>query len=75
MRCSSIAKKKPNVKQLCTPGIMACSVADQCEIFADVLSVGLMYESPFAEFDPFGYMHPDDKQAFKQMTELILKDL
>ena len=63
------------LKELCMPGIMTCSEAEQCEVFADVLSVGLMYESPFAEFDPFEYMHSDDKKAFKQMLEVIFDNL
>lgn len=63
------------LQDLCMPNIASCSSSEQCEVFADVLSVGLMYESPFAEFDPFSYMRPYDKKAFKQMTEVILEKL
>lgn len=57
---------------LCMPKIHEITASQQSEVFADVLSIGLMYDSPFARFDPFTYMHPDDKKAFKQLTETIL---
>ena len=53
------------LQEVCFPGIKQLSTADQCEIFADVLSVGLMYQTPFEKYDLFERIHPDDKAAFR----------
>lgn len=63
------------LQELCMPRIDILTAEAQSEVFADVLSVGLMYDGPFAEYDPFSYMHPDDKKVFKKMVEVILSHL
>lgn len=63
------------LRDLCFPDILSHPASDLCENFANILSIGLMYESPFAEFDHFDYIHPDDKKMFKALVELILNKL
>jgi hypothetical protein len=63
------------LEKLCMPEIGNLTAEEQTEVLADVLSVGLMYESPFSEYDAFSYMHPDDKREFKLMCEQILSEL
>jgi hypothetical protein len=60
------------LKQLCMPNIDMCSPKEQIEVFADIISIGLMYNSPFDEYDSFSYMHEDDKKAFKMLVEKML---
>lgn len=66
----------PNIlaflKDLCFSKIDTLPPEKQCEIFADVISVALMYDSPFAHYDPFTYMHVDDKKAFKTLLKKIM---
>lgn len=40
--------------------------------FADILSVGMTYDSPFAKCDPFVNIHEDDKKVFKMLVEKII---
>ncbi len=63
------------LKQLCMPTIETLTPEQQSEVFADILSVGMMYGSPFEEYDCFTYMHPDDKKAFRMFFEKILEQL
>jgi len=64
-----------SLQQLCFPGIKNLSTSDQCEVFTDVLSVGLMYQTPFEKYDFFSAMHPDDKAVFKKISETLLDRL
>ena len=63
------------LKNLCMPTIDTLTAASQSEVFADILSVGMMFNSPFENFDPFDYMHKDDKKAFNQLFEKLLSVL
>jgi len=79
-RCYSTIEKVPDniidlLQQICFPGIKKISTSDQCEVFADVLSVGLMYQTPFEKYDFFSAIHPDDKAAFKKISETLLDQL
>jgi hypothetical protein len=49
--------------------------AEQSELFADVLSVGLMYQTPYEKYDVYKEVHPDDKMAFKALVENLLKNI
>lgn len=60
------------LKEVCFPTIDSLSKEQQSEVFADVLSMGLMYEGPFYKYDPFSRIHEDDKKIFKQMADHIL---
>ena len=61
------------LQNLCFPKIMQLSVAEQCEVFADVLSVGLIYQTQWEKYDLFEQIHPDDKAVFKTITEKLLE--
>lgn len=63
------------LKDLCFPDILSLSTSELCENFANILSIGLMHDSPFDEFDHFDYIHPDDKKMFKKLVEMILNKL
>ena len=60
------------LKNLCFPDILSHPISEISENFAHILSIGLMYDSPFAEYDHFDYIHPDDKKMFKKLVEMIL---
>jgi hypothetical protein len=61
--------------QLCIPTLKELDAATQTEIFADVIGIGLMYQSQFEEYDLFPFFHVDDKKALKGMVEKILSEL
>lgn len=61
------------LKDLCFPQFDTLPPDQQSEVLADILSVGLMYKSPFAQHDAFSYIHPDDKAVFRELVERILK--
>jgi hypothetical protein len=44
----------------------------KCEVFADILGVGLMCQTPFERYDFFKQIHSDDKAAFKLIVEKLL---
>lgn len=60
------------LKENCFPTIDSLSSKIQAEILADILSVGLMFDSPFEKYDPFAIMHKDDKKLFKKIAEKFL---
>lgn len=60
------------LKEVCMPTIDRLSSKIQAEILADILSVGLMFDSPFEKYDPFTIMHRDDKKLFKKIVEKFL---
>jgi hypothetical protein len=63
------------LQEICFPGIKQLSGADQCEVFADILGLGLMYQTPFEKYDLFRQIHPDDKAIFKRIVERLLAKL
>ncbi|HBE04974.1 MAG TPA: hypothetical protein DCY85_00610 [Firmicutes bacterium] len=79
-RCyGNIAQVPENIlcvlQEICFPRIKQLSAADQCEVFADILSMGLMYQTPFEKYDLFQQIHPDIKAAFKLIVEKLLSRL
>lgn len=60
------------LKQLCFPTIDSVTCEQQCEIFADILSIGMMYDSPFSKYDPFFSMHDSDKKIFNEIVEKMI---
>ncbi|MEG0236307.1 MAG: hypothetical protein RR523_14835 [Cetobacterium sp.] len=45
----------------------------QCEVFADILSMGLMLDSPFEKYDIFTPIHRKHKEAYKELVKQIFK--
>ncbi len=60
------------LKDLCFQRINELTLREQVEVFADVISVGLMYDSPFEKFETFPSMHANDKKVFKILVEKML---
>ena len=56
----------PNSLEICSP-------EQQLEIIADILSMGMMYGSPYEKLDPFKAIRIEDKQVFKELFEEIIK--
>lgn len=48
------------------------TIEEQQEVFADVLSIGLMHDSPYSKYDYFSYMREDDKKVFSLLVEKML---
>ena len=63
------------LEQLCFPTIKHLNQAAQCEVLADVLSIGLMYQTPFEKYDRFQQIHQDDKAAFKLIVEKLIANI
>lgn len=63
------------LKELCMPKIDLLEPEQQREVFADVLSMGIMYDSPFSEYDPFVKIHEADKKVFRILVEKILDSI
>lgn len=45
----------------------------QKEVFADILAMGIMCDSPYEEYDPFVDITKEDKKEFKKLVSEILK--
>jgi len=56
----------------CFKTIYEANTSAQVEILADVLSVGLMYDSPFIKYDPFSFMNDDARELFHHLTVKML---
>jgi len=63
------------LQDLCFPKIKQDTNEEQSELFADVLSIGLMYQTPYEKFDHYKKIHHNDKKAFKIIAEKILEIL
>lgn len=63
------------LKDLCMPNIDTITQIQQCEVFVDVLSMGMMFDSPFAKHDPFPDIHEDDKKIFKKLFEKLIEHM
>lgn len=63
------------LQNLCFPALKQLDSATQVEIFADVLSVGLMYQTPYEKYDFFEKFNPKHKNVFKMLVEKIIEDL
>lgn len=60
------------LETLCFPTIKFLTPSQQCEVFADVISIGMMYNSPFSIYDPFPEIHEDDKKIFNMLFKKII---
>ena len=81
-RCFGDVSKVPDdiidmLHDLCFPHLRESNAAEQCELFADVLGLGLAYQTPYEKYygDSYKIIHQDDKKAFKMLVEKIMKDL
>ena len=77
---SGDVKKVPDnvidiLEKLCFPKIRECDNEEQSELFADVLSVGLMFQTPFEKYDSYKTIHNDDKKVFKAIMENIIENM
>jgi hypothetical protein len=63
------------LQDLCFPKLKQSNNSEQSELFADVLSVGLMYQTPYEKYDHYRTIHPKDKMVFKEIVMGILKIL
>lgn len=63
------------LKNLCMPTIDSITSQQQAEVIADIFAMGLMFNSPYAEFDPFIPIESEDKKQFKMLTEKIMLSL
>jgi hypothetical protein len=54
------------------PTYKSLSQNEQCEVFADALSMGLMFNSPFSEHDPFLPIDKDGKEFFNLLVRKLL---
>lgn len=59
----------------CFPNIESLPVADCQEILADVFGIGLMYNTPYIEYDTAHYMLSEDKVFFACLVERLLEAL
>ena len=57
------------------PGFKDFSPDEAAEVLADVFSMGLMYGSPFEEFDLFWQIEKGSKQAFNTLVKIAFNDL
>jgi hypothetical protein len=53
-------------------GIKTLAFEDQCEILADVLSVGMMFDSQFQSHNPFAMMEPCHQKAFQSLLSNLI---
>jgi len=77
---SGDVKKVPDdiinfLQVLCFPRLKQVDNEEQSELFADVLSVGLMYQTPYEKFDSYKTIHQNDKKEFKNIVEKIIESL
>ena len=61
------------LKELCFPKIDECTVDEQQEIFADVLGMGMLHDSPYAKSDMFPQIRVSDKKVFNSLFSSLLK--
>lgn len=57
------------LKEICIPTIKELGRETQVSAFAERLSVGLMYDSPFQQYDTYDYIHEDNKKLFRCLAE------
>lgn len=59
----------------CFPNIESLPVEDRQEVLADVFGIGLMYNTPYIEYDTAHYMLSEDKVFFACLVERLLEAL
>jgi hypothetical protein len=63
------------LQELCFPELKQMDNVAQSELFANVLAIGLMFETPYEKFNSFREIHKDDKKIFKMLAEKIIESL
>ena len=63
------------VEQLYTQNNATYDLSEQEEILADLLSIGLMYDSPYEEFMPLSYADEKFKTIMKKLAEQIINEI
>ena len=63
------------LEALCFPTIKSLTEDKQCEVFADVISMGMMYKSPFAKYDHFPQILESDKRYFNMLFKKLIENL
>lgn len=63
------------LEELCFPRIKSLNESQQCEVFADIISTGMIYKSPFSKYDPFPQILENDKKTFSLLFEKIINSL
>lgn len=61
------------LKKSCIPTIEELGKEEQVSALAELLSVGLMYDSPFQKYDTYDYIHGDDKKLFRHLAEKMFE--
>lgn len=59
----------------CFPNIESLPVEDRQEVLADVFGIGLMYNTPYTEYDTAHYMASEDKVLFACLVRRLLEAL
>lgn len=63
------------LKNLCMPKIEELSDADKAEVLADIFGIGLMFNSPFDEYDFFKEIHVKDKEMFNRLIVKMMENM
>ena len=76
-RFGDLSKVPDNIidylQALCFPTLKQLDTAKQSEIFADVLSLGLMYQSPYDSDDLYKEINSVHKKEFKTLVEKLIE--
>ena len=59
---------------LCFPGIANAPLNDGREVLADAFGIGLMYNTPFINYDNAGYMGIKDKKRLAELVDACLRN-
>lgn len=63
------------LKDSCIPNIERLDKDIQQSILTELLAMGLMYGSPFQEYDTHNYIHEDEKKLFNAVVEKMLNSM
>jgi hypothetical protein len=64
------------LQDICFPEIKTLDSETQNELFADVLGIGLMYQTPYEKYDVYkDTVSENHKKIFKIMVEKIMEDI
>jgi hypothetical protein len=64
------------LQDLCFPEIKTLDSEIQNELFADVLGIGLMYQTPYEKYDVFkGNLSKNQKKSLKIIVEKIIETI
>jgi hypothetical protein len=78
-RFGNVTKVPDNIikmlQDLCFPNLSQIGAVEQSELFADVLSVGFMYQTPYEKYDIYKEINIGDKKVFKLLVEKMIESL